>query len=110
MDRDWYELGRQDGSSGAYNDAFSQRTAKCSLNEIIQVKAAYESGYRHGLSLYCTLENGFELGRNGVEYLPVCPPALASGFEGGYLRGQRFSKLQTEKQGLDLSFLKFLGT
>lgn len=41
------------------------------------------------MSIYCTVENGYELGRTGRQYDGVCPTAVAADFLQGYEQGRR---------------------
>ena len=50
---------------------------------------AYEAGRAEGLREYCTVENGYQVARQGRSYRDVCPPDLETGFLQGYEQGRK---------------------
>jgi len=67
-------------------------------------REAYYRGRDQGLKSYCTRDRGFELGRLGERYNPICPQDLESDFLAGYSKGQgqydRKLKIATLEQRL----------
>ena len=82
---DWFELGRTDGMNGNPRSTFQQRAKPCIKHGVIPDRAAYYKGHDAGLTIYCTEQHGFDLGKEGLPYRPICPNA--SGFRAGYDKG-----------------------
>jgi len=82
---DWFELGRTDGMSGQPRSTFQERAKPCLKHGVIPDRTAYYKGHDEGLLIYCTEQHGFDLGRQGQPYKPICPDE--SGFRNGYDEG-----------------------
>ena len=82
---DWFELGRTDGMNGKPRSTFQERAKPCLKHGVIPDRAAYYRGNDQGLAIYCSEEQGFDLGSEGLPYNPVCPDD--SGFRIGYDKG-----------------------
>ena len=82
---DWFELGRTDGMSGKPRSTFQGRAKPCIKRGVIPDRAAYYKGHDEGLKIYCTEQHGFDLGKKGLPYVPICPDE--SGFRIGYDKG-----------------------
>ena len=82
---DWYDLGRTDGMGGKPRSTFQQRAKPCIRHGVIPDRKAYYTGHDEGLSIYCTEQSGFDLGKNGLPYNPICPNDRD--FRVGYDRG-----------------------
>lgn len=82
---DWFELGRTDGMIGKPRSTFQERAKPCLKHGIVPDRASYYRGHDEGLTIYCTEEQGFDLGKTGQLYTPICPEE--SGFRTGYDRG-----------------------
>ena len=82
---DWFERGRTDGMSGLPRSTFQERAEPCLKHGVIPDRTAYYKGHDEGLKVYCTEQQGFDLGRQGQPYRPICPKE--SGFRMGYDRG-----------------------
>ncbi len=82
---DWFELGRTDGMSGQPRSTFQERAKPCIKRGVIPDRAAYYKGHDEGLLIYCTEQHGFDLGKQGQPYKPICPDS--SGFRTGYDEG-----------------------
>ena len=70
---DWLAVGEQDGLRGIPSRSMSD------LNDLAQrvgVKnvdvSDYESGYEEGVDRYCSLNNAYDIGLSGMQYLGVC--------------------------------------
>jgi hypothetical protein len=99
--RDWYELGRQDGSKGAKTAAFNHHARACKMIKK-EVVSLYKNGRTAGLSVYCQPQNAFEMGRLNQSYNFVCPRSLERAFINSYKQGKAsFIKEQSSKNDLD---------
>lgn len=85
---DWFELGRTDGMSGQPRSTFQERAKPCLKHGVIPDREAYYKGHDKGLEIYCTEQHGFDLGKKGQPYTPICPEE--SDFRTGYDKGLKF--------------------
>ena len=69
VQRDWYEIGRQDGRIGESIYKLENWSTLCPKT---MKKEVYKLGYRKGLKNYCSPGNAYELGKSGVAYKNVC--------------------------------------
>ncbi len=86
---DWREYGRNDGRLGIPSGERTERFADCRELGYAPDLAAYEAGRAEGLEAHCTLENGYEAGREGRRYRGVCPSEREIAFLQGYEEGRR---------------------
>ncbi len=83
--RDWFEIGRQDGSFGRASQPPTEIAPECSVKEIDD--QAYRLGREAGLLDFCTPDRGFQLGRAGENYHGTCPKNLEEDFLKAYRQG-----------------------
>lgn len=84
---DWYRYGVNDGTLGVPSSERGGMIADCAeLGRPVDV-IAYQAGRAEGLSEYCTVESGYEVGLSGRGYRNVCPPDLQPDFLQGYAQG-----------------------
>ena len=86
---DWREYGRNDGRLGIPSGERAELFAECRELGYPPDLAAYDAGRAEGLAAYCTLETGYEAGREGRRYRGVCPPEAEIAFLQGYEEGRR---------------------
>ena len=91
---DWFELGRQDGASGAKIQKIETRIGICEADQQKAMSALYYHGRSAGLSEYCLSENAFELGTTGLGYDHVCPLESQDLFISSYQRGREVLELE----------------
>ena len=99
--RDWFELGRKDGLQGAPGDRLASYKQECRGDFSGGWETIYLNGRNAGLVEYCSIENGFELGRMGLNYLYVCPTLTEPDFLAAYARGQRTRTLQLKRKDIE---------
>jgi hypothetical protein len=99
--RDWYELGRRDGSQGATLERRADYRKECGSDFENQFSTVYENGRNAGLVEYCQPDSAFQLGRMGLAYMYVCPSTMESPFLSAYRRGQQARMLELKKRDLD---------
>ncbi len=90
----WSEIGQSDAVSGYPAQRFNDHIKACQRYSITPSMAEYEKGYKQGLLRYCTLSNGFSVGRNGYSYQGICPIALEPTFTAGYRRGSNIHQIE----------------
>ncbi len=84
---DWASYGDNDGRLGVATAEREKKFADCAEFGYPADLAAYQAGRAAGLSTYCTVESGYEVGYAGRRYRKVCPPELELGFLQGYAQG-----------------------
>jgi len=84
---DWSELGEAHASVGKPTSHLDKVVKSCGKHGITPDTNAYLSGWHRGVQNYCTPLNGFTLGKQYKSKSPICPPALAGGFERAYQLG-----------------------
>ena len=62
----------------------------------LQLEKDFWTGYQSGIQLYCSEENGYELGRRGRAYRYVCPPEFEPGFRIGYRKGKELYEYESK--------------
>jgi hypothetical protein len=58
------------------------------------------------MQLYCSEENGFELGRHGRAYRHVCPSEFEPGFRTGYQKGKELYEHESKIASLQVRLNK----
>ena len=96
----WYNLGYQDGSRARPGPP-PVTTSRPAVSTVSGWTKTSGRGLRQGLELYCIPELAYSKGREGHEYLGVCPndTSFLTQFERGrqeYLLEQRLGELQQE--------------
>lgn len=80
----WQQLGDNDGSQGHASTRIAKHSKACEKHGLPVNVAAYNQGWRAGISRYCTPQNGFNVGSRGAAYKGTCPSEFASQFESAY--------------------------
>lgn len=86
---DWSNYGQNDGILGVPASERAGKFADCAELGAPAEIAAYEEARAEGLLSYCTVENGYEVGRAGRAYKNVCPAELEQDFLQGYEQGRK---------------------
>ncbi|MBX3023153.1 MAG: DUF2799 domain-containing protein [Bdellovibrionales bacterium] len=98
--RDWYEVGRRDGSQGRTLERLSNYKKDCGGFES-PWETLYTNGRNAGLVEFCASENAYELGRMGLSYMNVCPSTMEEDFLLAFRKGQQARVLQLRAKDLD---------
>lgn len=98
---DWYDLGYRDGRQGRPADRVSEHAQACGEHGVKPDRERYFSGHEDGLSSYCTLHNGFQIGENGGGYANVCPSPSEEDFLRGYSVGQALHRVRGRLYSID---------
>lgn len=86
---DWQRYGTNDGRLGVPIEQRGSLFEDCTRVGQPADIMAYEAGHVEGVQQYCTVEEGFEVGRQGRPYHDVCPPELEPDFLQGLAEGRR---------------------
>lgn len=92
---DWEQIGQRDARLGHRPDRLDQHVEACKRYKITISDNAYFKGYKQGQLQYCTISNGYEVGRKGYRYRGICPPSKFSGFEPAYEKGRLIHDIET---------------
>jgi len=92
LQNDWQTLGYQHGEQGKSADALNRYVKDCAEHGVTPDAGAYSAGYKVGIPLYCTAENGAEQGGKANDYSGACPPELEKAFLRPYLDGLRLAQ------------------
>ena len=84
----WFELGSRDGSLGYGENRLESHREACSEFGLSTDAAAWREGYAEGLQSYCTVDNGYRIGRQGGSYGRVCPLESEPDFLAAYDLGR----------------------
>lgn len=82
--QNWERFGENDGRLGINTQDRIELFEDCNLLGQPADIAAYEAGKARGLSVYCTLENGLNVGQSGRPYAGVCNGQEELDFLQGY--------------------------
>lgn len=98
---DWFEQGRQDGSTG---DSPRVEKYEKSCGPIFDktTQALYMNGYHSGMTEFCTPENGFQVAQMGGSQENQCPELMKENFRQGYFKGVKARELKAKNQELAL--------
>ncbi|PIP96019.1 MAG: hypothetical protein COW00_06965 [Bdellovibrio sp. CG12_big_fil_rev_8_21_14_0_65_39_13] len=97
----WKMIGEEAGREGKPTTSFTRISRQCQEFGISVSQAEWVSGYKIGLSAFCTFENGYEIGLKGETYQKVCPSNSSKEFLRGYIEGKRSfdqQKLRNEQR------------
>ncbi|MEM9622110.1 MAG: DUF2799 domain-containing protein [Pseudomonadota bacterium] len=97
---DWQTIGYRDGASGLLSSKLLAHQDACGAYAIVPDRRAYLSGWREGVSHFCTAANGFDLGSRGQRHNSVCVGELAQPFVSAYTDGLQIYTLQREVNDL----------
>jgi hypothetical protein len=100
LQADWYEIGYIDGTEGAPRSLFQEHAETCLKYNVHVGREAYYRGRDQGLKVYCRKDKGFDLGRLGRKYNPICPQDLEPDFHAGYANGRETYKNKTKISSL----------
>ena len=100
-DQDWYGIGADDGYDGAPASQIDEHRAACAEFGIEPDTQQYEAGRRDGLVQYCTVERGFDIGRDGAMYRGGCPAGSDREFLRGHDLGRRFYDVEEQLRRID---------
>ncbi|MGQ0697240.1 MAG: DUF2799 domain-containing protein [Panacagrimonas sp.] len=93
---DWFDLGSRDGSLGHSRNRLDEHGKACSEFGLAADSAAWEKGYEAGLESYCSVDNGYRVGRQGGYYGRVCPVDLEGDFTDAYALGRETYQVEGE--------------
>ena len=99
--RDWFEVGRQDGTLGKDFQELFNYQKQCANSKNRPDPILYTNGRNAGLIEYCSPQNALEAGRLGQKYHEVCPEYLEQEFLDYFTKGQKIFTLQKDNANID---------
>lgn len=81
---DWQTIGYHDASLGYPSTRLLSHQEACGPHGVIPQRTDYMVGWQEGLSVYCTADNGFDLGSRGKRHNGICRGADAGAFQAAY--------------------------
>ena len=96
LSADWAVMGEADGEQGRSISELNRYRRQCADYGVVPDSEAYLDGRERGLARYCTETNGYQEGRAGAQYQPVCPAALDPGFQRAHQLGHAVFTTLTE--------------
>jgi hypothetical protein len=85
---DWSGRGYADAAQGLGQSRLGEHAEACAKHGITPDDASYRAGWAQGVTVYCTWQNGFRVGREGQAYAGICPADLERDFRPAYEDGQ----------------------
>ncbi|MCT4655470.1 MAG: DUF2799 domain-containing protein [Cohaesibacter sp.] len=98
---DWYKMGQSDALEGRTTDRLADHAKACRRYGIEPDRQAYLQGRDIGLGQYCTIENGFRVGREGYGYNRICPVSREASFMSGYSRGKEIHQIELDMASVE---------
>lgn len=86
---DWRQLGQVDGAAGRSSGYVERHREACAKHGLPVSDQDWQAGWQTGIRLYCTPQNGLQVGREGKYYENSCPADLAYEFSAAYQIGKR---------------------
>lgn len=92
----WFELGARDGFAGHSRQRLELHREACSEFGLNPNAVDWQEGYAAGLGDFCTVDNGYRLGRRGAHYGNVCPVELEAEFVSAFELGRDTNEVERE--------------
>lgn len=84
----WYDVGIGDGEHGRASRRYQDYRDDCAEFGVSVDTKAYREGWETGIARYCTRDNGYRVGINGVAYQDSCPAEYEDAFFSAYQLGR----------------------
>jgi len=100
QNNNWKDIGERDAKNGRARSVFQGYQKSC-IEQGVKIKQdEYDVGFKIGLMLYCTYENGYEVGSVGKSNPQTCPNDTLKNFSQGYIAGKKWyeQKLYYEQE------------
>jgi hypothetical protein len=97
----WRQLGYVDGLKGYAGPRIAEHQKACAEYGIAPDTTAWQLGYVEGQAQYCTVPNGYIVGRDGQTYADVCPPGLDAKFRPAFENGRRVAAILDRMDNID---------
>ena len=98
---DWEIRGEDDGRAGRPSTTVDDHANACAEYGIVPKVAQYREGWKRGIAVYCTSDNGFRRGVEGDTYQHSCPIETEADFLPAYQAGKRIHDQQVVLANLE---------
>jgi len=102
---DWQAIGYNDGVAGYYSDRLASHTKACAKTNVAPDYQTWEHGRKLGLQQYCTVNNAYNVGRDGRQLNNVCSITMSNTLQAANQKGLDYyaldSQLDKEQRLLD---------
>jgi len=95
INANWQMIGMEDGAKGRRSTHIGQHREACAEHNVVPNLVQYQSGYKTGISQFCTESSGYAKGKSGYRYNGICPSELSENFLSGYRRGSQLYALSS---------------
>lgn len=99
-ERDWFELGRSDGTKGVPNLNWQERAKACKGFAETHHQS-YINGWYAGVDDFCSPNHAYLFGRTGLTYYNVCPASKEREFTNAYQKGLQVFLYEKNNQRLN---------
>lgn len=103
---DWYIIGFEDGSKGLPMTRIGEHRQACADHGVSPNMDRYGKGRHEGLYNYCVPNVGFNLGKRGAAYNPVCELHDEASFKHAYLDGMEVFHAEKEVKAISAELQK----
>ncbi len=101
LNADWRQIGYSDGTKGEPGNLIDEHAKSCAEYGVRPNLDQYLQGRKRGLVNYCQAENGFTLGRNGVEAnIGDCESYLKPAFLDQHRKGKEIHDIENDISSL----------
>ncbi len=94
---DWYVIGIEDGSKGLPLSNIGRHREACAKASIAPDLERYQAGLNKGYGFYCTVANGYDIGKRGLQHHSVCTGDAGAAFHTAHKHGNEWHQLHWEK-------------
>ncbi|WNO10330.1 DUF2799 domain-containing protein [Teredinibacter sp. KSP-S5-2] len=98
---DWKQRGMEEAQDGNDLNLLRKYKKTCKPKLTQNHVNSYLQGYEAGLFVFCTADNGYDIGLSGKKYNNICPDELEEDFFEGYNKG--FASYRVKSRNDDIA-------
>ena len=102
----WTDLGSRDGQAGRPSLYVAEHVEACARHGLPVDEESWRMGWDTGIRVYCTPENGLNVGSRGALYANSCPAELALAFRNAYDVGRDYHHAVTVRNRIQNEITK----
>lgn len=96
LNANWELIGYEDGSKGYDATRIGEHRKACAKHGVTPDLDQYTKGRERGLKVYCTPQNGYQVGQRSAVYRDVCPANKRAEFKKAFEYGSRIRAQRLE--------------
>lgn len=89
LNANWELIGYEDGSKGYDATRIGEHRKACAKYGVTPDLNQYTKGRERGLKVFCTPQNGYQVGQRSAVYRDVCPANMRADFKKAFEYGSR---------------------